>query len=69
MCLFFIFRQLVVEAILVLILIVEYNVVPYLGGVIKVEHIVNQANIIFLEDQRAIKGDSNICCLEKVISI
>jgi hypothetical protein len=36
------FRQLVVEAILVLILVVEYSVVPYLGGAIEVERIVRQ---------------------------
>jgi hypothetical protein len=32
----------VVEAILVLILVVEYSVVPYLGGAIEVERIVRQ---------------------------
>ena len=31
-----------VEAILVLILVVEYSVVPYLGGAIEVERIVRQ---------------------------
>jgi hypothetical protein len=32
----------VVEAILVLILVVEYGVVPYLGGAIEVERIVRK---------------------------
>ena len=44
------FRQLVVEAILVLILVVEYKVVPYLGGVININNIVRRANQIFLTD-------------------
>ena len=44
------FRQLVVEAILVLILVVEYKVVPYLGGVININDIVRTANHIFLSD-------------------
>ncbi|XP_023325881.1 probable phosphorylase b kinase regulatory subunit alpha [Eurytemora carolleeae] len=58
------YRQLIVEAILVLILIVDHNVVSYLGGIINVENIVNQANEIFLEDQRNINGDS-FCCAQK----
>ena len=61
------FRQLVVEAILVLILIVENNVIPYLGGMIVVENIVNTANIIFLEDQAQMKPESHLlCCVQKV---
>lgn len=59
------YRQLVVEAILVLILVVEYSVVPYLGGAIEVERIVREGNCIFLEDQRRQKGDATLCCLEK----
>jgi len=57
------FRQLVVEAIMVLILVVEYNVVQHLGGVIKVEDIVQTANYIFLQDQKALSGDASLCCL------
>ena len=61
------FRQLVVEAILVLILIVENNVVPYLGGMIVVENIVNTANTIFLEDQAKMKPERHqLCSVEKV---
>ena len=55
-----------VEAILVLILIVEYNVVQYLGNLIKVENIVHTANSIFLQDQRISGSNSKLCCLEKV---
>ena len=45
------FRQLVVEAILVLILVVEYKVVPHLGGVININDIVRSANQIFLSEE------------------
>merc|ERR1712059_117279 len=58
------FRQLVVEAILVLILVVEHSVVPYLGGIIKVEDIVNTANSVFLADQATQEGDATLCCLK-----
>jgi hypothetical protein len=46
------FRQLVVEAILVLILVVEYSVVPYLGGAIEVERIVRQVHACILSLKR-----------------
>lgn len=45
------YRQLVVEALMVLTLVTEYNIVPSLGGLIEVEHLVHKANAIFLEDQ------------------
>lgn len=45
------YRQLVVEALMVLTLVTEYNVVESLGGIIAVEHLVHKANAIFLEDQ------------------
>lgn len=45
------YRQLVVEALMVLTLVTEYNVVPSLGGLIEVENLVHKANAIFLEDQ------------------
>lgn len=45
------YRQLVVEALMVLTLVTEYNVVASLGGLIAVEHLVHKANAIFLEDQ------------------
>lgn len=45
------YRQLVVEALMVLTLVTEYNVVPSLGDLIAVENLVHKANAIFLEDQ------------------
>ncbi len=45
------YRQLIVEALMVLTLVSEYNVASTLGGVIAVEHLVHKANQIFLEDQ------------------
>lgn len=45
------YRQLIVEALMVLTLVSEYNVANTLGGVIAVEHLVHKANQIFLEDQ------------------
>lgn len=45
------YRQLVVEALMVLTLVAEYNVAPNLGGIIAVEHLVHKANQIFLDDQ------------------
>ena len=45
------YRQLVVEALMVLTLVVEYKAVAHLGEMITVEHLVHKANQIFLEDQ------------------
>lgn len=45
------YRQLVVEALMVLTLVAEYNVAASLGGVIQVEQLVHAANELFLEDQ------------------
>lgn len=45
------YRQLIVEALMVLTLITEHNVAPTLGGIIAVENLVHKANQIFLEDQ------------------
>ena len=56
------FRQLVVEAISILILVVEYNVVQHLGGVIKVENLVLEANKLFLEDQKCLKEGAVLQC-------
>ena len=57
------FRQLVIEAIMLLTLMVDHNVGKYLGGVIRIEDIVHEANRVFLEDQRAEeKGASIKCC-------
>ncbi|XP_066589862.1 probable phosphorylase b kinase regulatory subunit alpha isoform X2 [Prorops nasuta] len=56
------YRQLVVEALMVLTLVTEYNAVASLGGLITVEHLVHKANAIFLEDQMKIDGDATLCC-------
>ncbi|XP_015515360.1 probable phosphorylase b kinase regulatory subunit alpha isoform X1 [Neodiprion pinetum] len=56
------YRQLVVEALMVLTLVTEYNVVASLGGLIAVEHLVHKANVIFLEDQMNSDGDATLCC-------
>ncbi|KAL7744410.1 hypothetical protein ACLKA6_001796 [Drosophila palustris] len=56
------YRQLVVEALMVLTLVTEHNMVPSLGGIIYVEHLVHKANQLFLEDQRKVQGDATLCC-------
>lgn len=45
------YRQLIVEALMVLTLVSEYNVAASLGGIIQVERLVHAANEIFLDDQ------------------
>ncbi|XP_046671928.1 LOW QUALITY PROTEIN: probable phosphorylase b kinase regulatory subunit alpha [Homalodisca vitripennis] len=56
------YRQLVVEALMVLTLVTEHNVASHLGGVIAVENLVHKANQIFLQDQMKINGDATLCC-------
>jgi phosphorylase kinase alpha/beta subunit len=56
------YRQLVVEALMVLTLVTEHNVSHSLGGIIYVEHLVHKANQLFLEDQRKVSGDATLCC-------
>lgn len=48
------YRQLIVEALMVLTLVVEHNVATSLGNIIVVESLVHKANQIFLEDQVSI---------------
>lgn len=45
------YRQLIVEALMVVTLLIEYNSVTNLGGIINVEQIVHKAFGLFLEDQ------------------
>lgn len=45
------YRQLIVEALMVLTLVTEHSNITYLGDVITVEHLVHSANRIFLQDQ------------------
>lgn len=56
------YRQLVVEALMVLTLVTEHNIIASFGDVIYVEHLVHKANQLFLEDQRKIQGDAMLCC-------
>ncbi|XP_045480268.1 probable phosphorylase b kinase regulatory subunit alpha isoform X3 [Harmonia axyridis] len=56
------YRQLIVEALMVLTLTSEYNVAPTLGGIILVEQLVHIANKLFLEDQMKCDGDATLCC-------
>ncbi|XP_059060118.1 probable phosphorylase b kinase regulatory subunit alpha isoform X2 [Achroia grisella] len=56
------YRQLVVEALMVLTLVVEYKAVGHLGEMIGVENLVHKANQIFLEDQMRCNGDATLCC-------
>lgn len=56
------YRQLVVEALMVLTLVTEHNIIASLGDIIYVEHLVHKANQLFLEDQREVHGDAMLCC-------
>lgn len=60
------YRQLVVEALMVLTLVTEHNMVASLGDIICVEHLVHKANQIFLDDQRKVNGDAVLCCAKDV---
>lgn len=72
------YRQLIVEALMVLTLVAEYNVAQSLGGIVQVEQLVHKANAMFLEDQVRVRpfpkdlcsivlqvkcnGDATLCC-------
>ncbi|XP_063707361.1 probable phosphorylase b kinase regulatory subunit alpha isoform X2 [Culicoides brevitarsis] len=56
------YRQLVVEALMVLTLVTEHNITNNLGDIICVEHLVHKANQLFLEDQKKVNGDATLCC-------
>ncbi|XP_035917994.1 probable phosphorylase b kinase regulatory subunit alpha isoform X3 [Anopheles stephensi] len=56
------YRQLVVEALMVLTLVTEHNILSSIGTIIYVEHLVHRANQLFLEDQRKSHGDAMLCC-------
>lgn len=45
------YRQLMVEALMVLTLITEHKVIDSLGSIIPVDQLVHSANAIFLKDQ------------------
>ena len=56
------FRQLLVEALIILCEAVVNKIVPLLHEVIDVEAIVHEANKIFLRDQLQFDGDATLCC-------
>lgn len=56
------FRQLNVEAMMVLTLLAEHNVVTFINKVINVDELVRSAYKMFLEDQKRCKGDATLCC-------
>ena len=53
------YRQLMVEALMVLTLLVEHEGVKSLGGIINVEQLVHKANQIFLDDQVSLTSINN----------
>ncbi|CAG0893584.1 unnamed protein product, partial [Darwinula stevensoni] len=59
------YRQLIVEALMVLTILAEHNVARNLGGILNVEQFVHAANRIFLEDQMKCDGDATLCCAGK----
>lgn len=61
------YRQLMVEALMVLTIMVEQNIVKQLGHVIEVEQIVRNAHEIFLDEQRKNKGNSMRCCANRYL--
>ncbi|KAF2355588.1 Glycoside hydrolase family 15/Phosphorylase b kinase regulatory chain family [Trinorchestia longiramus] len=56
------YRQLVVEALMVVSLVAEQQLVEWLGDLISAQAIVHVANTIFLQDQRQQDGDAVMCC-------
>uniref|UniRef100_T1JA87 Phosphorylase b kinase regulatory subunit n=1 Tax=Strigamia maritima TaxID=126957 RepID=T1JA87_STRMM len=58
------YRQLVVEGLIILAVIVEHDAFPYFENIIEVENLVQNANQIFLKDQQAVNGDATLCCTQ-----
>lgn len=65
------YRQLVVEMLMVLSLVIEYHPEQTLGDTIDVDELVRDGHKFYLKDQMRIKGDSTMCCArppqEKII--
>ncbi|XP_077984081.1 phosphorylase b kinase regulatory subunit alpha, liver isoform-like isoform X2 [Glandiceps talaboti] len=59
------YRQLMVEALMVLSLIVENDFASNLGGVIAIDRLVYEANEIFLKQQAEDDGDATLCCVRQ----
>lgn len=62
------YRQLMVEAIMVLTLIAEHDVVPFVNKVISVDTLVQHAHHIFLQDQLKCNGDATLCCASEDVA-
>lgn len=62
------YRQLIVEALMVLTLVSEHNVAPWLGGIIQIEKLVHVANETFLDDQvrPSFKKEKTIITMRKM---
>ncbi|XP_072170928.1 probable phosphorylase b kinase regulatory subunit alpha [Diadema setosum] len=56
------YRQLMVECLMVISLVVENEWLPSLGGVIATDKLVADANELFLQDQVSFDGDATLCC-------
>eukprot|EP00795_Rhopilema_esculentum_P000411 gene411-10079_t len=56
------YRQLMVEALMVLSLILENEGKTFIHGVIAIDQIVADANKLFLEHQKECQGDASLCC-------
>lgn len=56
------YRQLLVEALMVISLAVENDTVANFSMPIDVETVVQRANGLFLEDQRTCQGNATLCC-------
>ena len=61
------FRQLLVEALIILCDAVLNKIAPLLDDIIDIEAIVGQANQIFLRDQHEYDGDATLCCATEAI--
>eukprot|EP00057_Strongylocentrotus_purpuratus_P027467 XP_011681941.1 PREDICTED: probable phosphorylase b kinase regulatory subunit alpha [Strongylocentrotus purpuratus] len=56
------YRQLMVECLMVISLVVENEWLHNLGGVIATDRLVAEANELFLQDQVTYDGDATLCC-------
>lgn len=56
------YRQLIVEACMLLTLLSQHEPKFYVNEIIVVDSIVEIANKIFLEDQMNVSGDATLCC-------
>ena len=57
------FRQLLVEALIMLREAIGSKIVPMLDEIVQLEEIVYEANRIFLQEQIQYDGDATTCCV------